>query len=446
MRKYSFVKLLTYTAVLGRIGYITSEIEQEFLYAVYSTTHDDFWLWLIEESHRRFIQKGCAGYCVEARGFYICLPEYFLSFPPEMVLKRFVDVMHRMFGVECIGAIHHNKTKRSYHIHLIFSDRRLLEEPIVKIAKKDLYFDEAGKRMYSQKAITDETGRIRPGCRVIPVGAEYDRQQFSTKIGEFGSPQFLRKMKQIFTDVINEYAPTSADRLQVFPQKSVYLPTKTIGKGNPKEAEIRANNAVREKWNDTVDTALSAGMSEEKIWEIKRREISHKIALAIQTNGDKPEDFIPCVEAAVEVLREHIRQIQPALLQAEAAVSVWLRRKEQVRRLLQENAYLEEEIHSFAGLMGLLSPGVLKNLQKKAEKLADNRIRIEDILREEDCLDLDSFWRLCAERERTQSIRKRRSVKEEEAVPVRKLAVGRNAEQSESASIWGRKAADERQR
>ena len=30
--------------------------------------------------------------------------------------------------MECIAALHHNKRKTNYHIHLIFAERKLLDE------------------------------------------------------------------------------------------------------------------------------------------------------------------------------------------------------------------------------------------------------------------------------------------------------------------------------
>ena len=38
------------------------------------------------------------------------------------------------YGVECSAALHHNKKMTNYHIHLVFSERKMLEHPEVKIA------------------------------------------------------------------------------------------------------------------------------------------------------------------------------------------------------------------------------------------------------------------------------------------------------------------------
>lgn len=61
--------------------------------------------------------------------------------------------------MECVSALHHNKRKTNYHIHLIFSERRLLPEPDVKVASRSVFFDETGKRVRTKKEITGEDGR-----------------------------------------------------------------------------------------------------------------------------------------------------------------------------------------------------------------------------------------------------------------------------------------------
>lgn len=48
------------------------------------------------------------------------------------------------------------------------------------------------------------------------------------------------------------------------------MPTKKIGKNNPKAEEIRADNAARQEWNRTADMALLTGISEAEILEVKK--------------------------------------------------------------------------------------------------------------------------------------------------------------------------------
>lgn len=108
----------------------------------------------------------------------IALPEVYTTYEPQQVLEDFTEEFRRRYNVECVSALHHNKRKTNYHIHLIFSERRLLAEPDIKIATRSVFYDETGKRVRTKKEITDESGKVREGCTVIPKAA-YTNSTFS---------------------------------------------------------------------------------------------------------------------------------------------------------------------------------------------------------------------------------------------------------------------------
>lgn len=56
----------------------------------------------------------------------IALPEIYTRYKPQEVLEDFTEEFRKRYGVECVSALHHNKRKTNYHIHLIFSERKLL--------------------------------------------------------------------------------------------------------------------------------------------------------------------------------------------------------------------------------------------------------------------------------------------------------------------------------
>lgn len=190
-----------------------------------------------------------------------------------------------------MSALHHNKRKTNYHIHLIFSERKLLAEPEVKIASHSVFFDEAGKRVRTKKEITGEDGKIRKGCTVIKKGEIYESHLFTTKDGRFKGEPFLQEVKEVYTSLINRHISDPEQHLKVFDRNSVYLPTKKIGKNNPKAAEIEADNAARQEWNRTADMALLSGIEETKILEIKQTEIHRKASQSIKEKGWLPHLF-----------------------------------------------------------------------------------------------------------------------------------------------------------
>ena len=273
MARHSFIQMSKLPNVKGRISYITSHARQENLYATYRTADNEFWSNLARESQQEFKRSGTEGKCIEARELIIALPEVYIRYEPQEVLEDFTEEFHRRYGVECVSALHHNKRKTNYHIHLIFSERKLLPEPDIKIATRSVFYDETGKRVRTKKEITGEDGQIRKGCTVIKKGEIYESHLFTVKDDKFKSEPFLREVKEIYTDLINRHISDPEQQLKVFDKNSVYLPTKKIGKNNPKAAEIEADNTARQEWNRTADMALLSGIEETKILEIKKEEI-----------------------------------------------------------------------------------------------------------------------------------------------------------------------------
>ena len=268
----SFIQMSKLTNVKGRITYISSRAKQENLYAVYETTERQFWRELAKYNQEEFRKSGTEGKCIEARELIIALPESFVEYDPYHLLKLFTEYFKKNYEVECVSALHHNKRKTNYHIHLIFSERQLLKEPIIKIASRNMFYDEKGKHVRTKKEILGESGEIRTGCHIIKKGEVYEKKVFTKKDERFKSERFLDEVKHSFTDLMNVYVRNDEEKLNVFQHGSVYLPTKKIGKNNPKEEEIRADNAIRQEWNRTVDMALVEGVPEEKILKIKKEE------------------------------------------------------------------------------------------------------------------------------------------------------------------------------
>ncbi len=204
------------------------------------------------------------------------------------MVRLFTESFHKRYGVECSAALHHNKAKTNYHIHLVFSERKMLEQPEVKIATRNMFYDEQGKHRRTKKEVLDEQGNLRAGCSIIPKGEVYESHIFTKKDEWFKNKTFTKEVKELFTDTINRYVKEESEKLSVFQQGGVYLATKKIGKNNPKAEEIKADNSARQEWNRTVDVALAEGIANEMVMEIKRKEIADKVALSVAKNGRQP--------------------------------------------------------------------------------------------------------------------------------------------------------------
>ena len=297
------------TNLMGRINYISSHARQENLYAVYETTDRKFWRELAKCNQEEFIKSGTDGKCIESRELIIALPESFVDYNPSVLLEVFTNHFRRNYGVECISALHHNKRKTNYHIHLIFSERKLLEKPIEKVATRNMFYDETGRHVRTKKEILDGNGQIREGCKIIPKGEVYERKLFTIKDSRFKNDSFLDEVKKSYTELINIYVRDDKEKLKVFDRKSAYLPMKKIGKNNPKAEQMEADNLQRKKWNQTVDRALISGVPEQQIIEVRKVQIAGKVSQSIGWSGSRPELFAIIIEMAIRVLELLIMQI-----------------------------------------------------------------------------------------------------------------------------------------
>lgn len=118
--------------------------------------------------------------------------------------------------------------------------------------------------------------------------------------------------QRCFTNEINQLVLHEEDKLKVFDKNSPYLATKKIGKNNPMEEQIKADNEVRQEWNRTVDRAIVSGVLEEDISKIRKDEITKKVRDSIDLYGDRPDLFASIIKLAIAVLELLINRIMLA--------------------------------------------------------------------------------------------------------------------------------------
>ena len=404
MPRHSFIQMSKLPNVKGRISYITSHARQENLYATYRTADSIFWSNLARESQQEFQRSGTEGKCIEARELIIALPEIYTQYEPQQVLTDFTEEFRRRYGVECVSALHHNKRKTNYHIHLIFSERKLLPEPDVKIASRSVFFDETGKRVRTKKEITGEGGQIRKGCTVIKKGEVYESHLFTAKDTRFKGEPFLREVKEVYTELINRHISDPEQHLKVFDKNSVYLPTKKIGKNNPKEDEIKADNAARQEWNRTADMALLSGISEAKILEVKRTEIHEKASQSIKSKGWLPGLFRSIVSKAKDFLqnliREHAMPPKPVLemdmaeFRTMQKLMIKAQDKAKEIRHLQDTVLpkLKQQLAETKGIFkGKERKALTEQIQRTEKAIVEKLDKLPDVLKEDGYPDVQAF-------------------------------------------------------
>ena len=363
----------------GRIDYISNPKRQEHLYATYQTegATQEFWKNLARENQLDFKTSGTTGKCIEGREFIIALPESFVEYKADDVVRLFTDSFHKRYDVECSAALHHNKKMTNYHIHLVFSERKMLERPEVKIATRNMFYDERGKHRRTKKEILDEKGNIRTGCSIIPKGEVYESHIFTKKEEWF-------KSKEMFTEIINCHVKEESEKLSVFQRGGVYLATKKIGKNNPKEAEIRADNVVRQEWNRTVDVALVEGVPEADILKVKQEEITAKTVQSIRTHGWLPDMFRQIIRGAKDLLQEMIFKFKlppkpVPKIDLQEWNDMWLL-MDKLQKQSQEMKHAQQEISSLKKQLsetkGFFKGKERKSLERKIEQVEKQEKRI----------------------------------------------------------------------
>ena len=400
--RHSFIRQSKLSDVAGRIDYISNPKRQEYLYETYQTegATPEFWKNLARENQLDFKASGSAGKCIEGREFIIALPESFVQYRAGDVVRLFTETFHKRYGMECSAALHHNKTKTNYHIHLVFSERKM------KIATRNMFYDEQGKHRRTKKEILDEQGNIRAGCSIISKGEVYESHIFTKKEEWFKDKSFTKEVKELFTDTINCYVKEESEKLSVFQQGGVYLATKKIGKNNPKAEEIKADNAARQEWNRTVDVALVEGVPEKDILKIKQEKITDKTLQSIRKHGWLPDMFRLIIRGAKDFLQEVIFKFKlPPKPVSKIDLQEWKdmqkvmyelqRQSMEIKRTQQDISSLKKQLSE---LRGFFKGKERKSLEGRIELLEDLEKRLhrsmEQIVKREGYPNVQSFQKV----------------------------------------------------
>lgn len=211
---------------------------------------------------------------------------------------------------------------------------------------------------------------------------------FSIKDVRFKQEGFVAEVKEFYTSLINRYISDPEQQLTVFDPQSVYLPTKKIGKNNPKAEEIKADNAARQEWNRTADMALLTGISEAEILEVKQAGIHEKIRQSIRQAGWLPHLFRAIVGRARDFLQGLIRQramppkptldIDMAEFQAMRGLMIKVRDEAKGIRYLQENVLsdLKQQLAAATGIFKSKERKDIAGQIQRTEQEIDHRLDV----------------------------------------------------------------------
>lgn len=232
--------------VVGRIEYIRGDTgKQEYMMAFYSTMPDEDWKNLAQYNQERF-KKNKKGFnknkkcsAIEACELILHIPHEYANRDPHELAKLVGDDWKKRFGTDCCLAIHWNKTKTNFHIHLIYSER-VRED---KVATRNVYYDSDWKKC--KKA--DAVNIIKKG----DIVSKWDDKDVKFKKKSFMQntvkPYYATRFKlELYKD----------DGLHLKEQKEYKInPTSSIEYIELHDKIVEYNKNVR-TWNNMVDDVL----------------------------------------------------------------------------------------------------------------------------------------------------------------------------------------------
>ncbi len=268
--------------VKGRINYITNERKQENIVDYYNTTDNEFWKMLASENRARHKEVNAGGKCCEAREFIIGIPQ-----DSNITAQQMCNIFKNKFKVECTCAIHQNNKNGvvNRHCHLIFSERRKLEQPEIveeKRATRTYYYDSKGNKCKKADAVKV----VKKGDILKKSKTRY----FTDKNDFFKSQKFVYDCKELFLkNTLNlEWSFESEKR-------DKELSEKHIGKNNPNEEYIKYNNELKAMVKN-VCNASDFVLEQEKGSNLKELKEEYSIksfaATKYEENANKVYSFV----------------------------------------------------------------------------------------------------------------------------------------------------------
>lgn len=253
MNNVQYLRQTSLHDVYGRINYIRGDTDkQEYLMAYYSTITDEEWKDLAYYNQERFKsnkkgfnkQRKCKA--IEARELILHIPHKYAKCDSNELAKNIGDDWKLKFGTDCCLAIHWNKSKTNYHIHLIYCER--VREN--KVATRNMFYDIDWKRCKKADAI-----------HIIHKG---------DIVSKWGDKDARFKKKSFMQDVIKPYYASKFgleeykdDGLHLKEQKEYKInPTSSLEYIELHDKIVEYNKNVR-KWNKMVDIVLSQSYKHE---------------------------------------------------------------------------------------------------------------------------------------------------------------------------------------
>ena len=268
----NLVRIQKITNGRGSIKYITRDSKGEIL-ASYSTQSMQEWEILFDFNQQKFEEEkqkgnwttaqknkdGKDAQAVEAQMFVVALPNDKAKQNPEELIKELADDWVSEHQTDCYIALHWNKTHTNLHAHILASERKKKESKEVKRAKRNRYYNAAGKECKKADAV-----------RIVHKGDVIGGQNELYESGKIDlkSKEALERIKEHYSKLLGT---------EMFKDDGLHIPQQHLPRINERSSEEvlkdyerkREYNAAVKEFNDIVDTLKENHHEEILINEIK---------------------------------------------------------------------------------------------------------------------------------------------------------------------------------
>lgn len=249
----------------GSIKYITRDSKGEIL-ASYSTQSLQEWEILFDYNQQKFEEEKSKGNwvmnqkssdgkeakAVEAKMFVVALPNDKAKQNPEELVKELADDWVSEHQTDCYIALHWNKTHTNLHAHILASERKKKESKEVKRAKRNRYYNAAGKECKKADAVRI----VHKGDIISGQNELYESGKIDLK-----SKEALERIKEHYSKLLGT---------EMFKDDGLHIPQQHLPRINERSSEEvledyerkREYNAAVKEFNDIVE-ALKENHHEE---------------------------------------------------------------------------------------------------------------------------------------------------------------------------------------
>lgn len=326
----------------GRSNYIQDkEKQEEILVHEVSMKHD----WDFYSKYER-AKSNSDKSNNEAREFVIALPNELAD--NKMQLKEVCDdLATRLVGQhhDYEYAVHWNQPRTNLHVHLLFSERAVVQEVMPKIYKKDQWRDKETNQLakansenaylYAKKGDVqkDKEGNIK-----------YDSEPLTIKDTKFISKKFNNlDMPKLIQETLEHHG----FNLEIQNFETPYLSQKKLFKGASQDYLEQAktwNDTVKD-YNRSVETHIELEPSMEQTYVSVKKDLNKRVK---ETNREVKKITPQAIQLVVEMttwvkdfINEYKEKLKHMLQHESALKEKWENTKERMSQLFRGKEYLE---------------------------------------------------------------------------------------------------------